>query len=219
MRGRRTGPFHIHTALIQAPCLHAAHNQGLQDQRILRYTDTKACLQCVAALARPRLQLDVHLIEPAFRSRFLNFWSQVGMAGPRACWPWEGYRGKDGRAQFAWIRSNIDSTRRNHWSPSRVAFWFSWGDIGTLAYRHTCSNPHCCNPLHLRALRVPHHPWAHRLDALDLALSSHKLREILAWEYQQGLEPDPTPHRAVVAGAPQVTYQRFLQSLSDSGPD
>jgi hypothetical protein len=159
------------------------------------------------------------LIEPAFRPRFLHFWSCVGIEAPNACWPWRGYRHKSGRAEFAWRRTNIDATNRNHWSPPRVAFWLSWGDIGTLPIRHTCDDPYCCNPLHLRALRVPHQPWAHRLDVLDLALSSHRLRELLAQKHESSLNLDPDLHQQVVAGAPQVTYQRFLRALSDPEPD
>lgn len=73
-----------------------------------------------------------------------RFWSRVDRsAGPEACWPWRGCVDHDGYGL-----ASLDITRRAH----RVAFVLCGGFIpegqGVL---HSCDNPPCCNPAHLRA--------------------------------------------------------------------
>lgn len=215
---RRQGPFHLHTELLQMPCLHAAHNLATQDGRVLRYSDTMACLACTEGLRRPQLQLDVNRIEPRYQPKFLEFWASVDIKDPSECWPWAGYRHKSGRAEFPFRRGQCNDKQRSHWSPARVAFWFSWGDVVRLSIRHTCGNPHCCNPLHLRAVRVPHQPWAHRLDWLDLQLSSKKLRAEAARLRHVALEVEDTPHAPLAIEAPRISHQRFLAALQPEAP-
>jgi hypothetical protein len=210
---RRKGPFHLHTVLSPVPCLHEAHNRIAPGQPLLRYRDTAACLQCIEALRRPRLQLDVHRIEARYRPKFLDFWANVEMGRPDQCWPWRGYFDKNGRGEFAFRRSGVDPSDRAHWPPAKVAFWFSWGDIGSLRVRHTCGSTYCCNPLHLRAVRVPHNPWAHRLDWLDLALSRKTLLEDIANREQAAREECDTPHAQVMLTAGKAQHRRFLSAL------
>lgn len=208
---RHTGPFHLHTDW-GPPCLHAAHNRAGSRERVLRYTDTRACLLCVESLRKPRLAVDVHRIESRWRPKFLDFWSSVEIADPASCWIWRGYRHKNGRAEFSFRRLE-DPSNRSHQSPPRVAFWFSWGDIGSLPIRHTCGNPACCNPLHLRAVRVTHRPWASRLDALDLAFNSRELRAQLVAERRSATNPDP---RLPTSSRPaRVSRQQLLNALAN----
>jgi hypothetical protein len=64
-------------------------------------------------------------------------------AGLFACWPWTGWHDEKGYG-----RVNIGS-RTTH--AHRLAFELAGGTIPTgHVVRHTCDNPPCCNPAHLR---------------------------------------------------------------------
>lgn len=149
------------------------HSTASRDGRIPRYSDTQACVQCVKELTTKRCSLDVHRIHPHWRRTFLEFWSLVEIREFSECWPWHGNR-----------RNNADSgyfSIARHWttgrafSPSRVAFWMTWGDVGRLPIRLVCQNPCCCNPLHLRAEGVQHFFLNQRLQIMSLEFSSKEL--------------------------------------------
>ncbi len=73
-----------------------------------------------------------------------RFWSHVDRTGgPDACWPWTGTRDKDGYGL-----ASLDITRRAH----RVALVLTAGTVPAgMDVIHSCDNPPCCNPAHLRA--------------------------------------------------------------------
>lgn len=167
-------PPDLHHATGGGPlCYMHEHNLGSRDGRIPRYSDSHACVRCIAALLEGRLALDVHRIEPRHRRRFLEFWSFVEIGEPDSCWPWRG-------RQHTRCRSGYFSIPR-HWgqgrsySAPRVATWFSWGDVGVLPIKAHCTTPNCCNPLHLRVQGVPHFYYNRKLQVLDLEYNSRKL--------------------------------------------
>lgn len=67
-------------------------------------------------------------------------------AGPLACWPWTGLRSK------GYGRFKVGD--KNRYFAHRVAWELANGpirrDLGELVVMHTCDNPPCCNPAHLR---------------------------------------------------------------------
>ena len=72
-----------------------------------------------------------------------KFWSRVGVKEPDACWPWlrglfsTGYGG-------VWYKGK-------NWYTHRVAWELTNGPIPEgLCCLHSCGNPPCCNPAHLR---------------------------------------------------------------------
>ncbi len=70
-------------------------------------------------------------------------WSKIDRsAGPSACWPWLGSRDRDG---YGFV--SLDITRRAH----RVVFMLTGGEPKTSMVLHSCDNPPCCNPAHLRS--------------------------------------------------------------------
>ena len=70
-----------------------------------------------------------------------RFWSKVQRQGPNDCWPWLAYCDRDGYGRFY-----VDGVVfRAH----RVANAVSNGDT-SLDTTHSCDNPPCCNPAHLR---------------------------------------------------------------------
>jgi hypothetical protein len=73
-----------------------------------------------------------------------KFWARVDMsAGPDACWPWTGYLRKDGRGSVG----VGDRRLQTH----RVALGSGIGLPEPAGFvLHSCDNPRCCNPAHLR---------------------------------------------------------------------
>lgn len=73
-----------------------------------------------------------------------RFWNKVDRsAGTDACWPWLSSRNQKGYGLFTW------NGRR--WRAHRLALVLSgnlpvFGDLAC----HSCDNPRCCNPAHLR---------------------------------------------------------------------
>lgn len=73
------------------------------------------------------------------------FWDHVDRsAGPTACWPWTGARIGTGYGQLRIGRRRILA--------HRLAYTLAAADIPDgLCVLHSCDNPICCNPAHLRA--------------------------------------------------------------------
>lgn len=72
------------------------------------------------------------------------FWEHVDRsAGPNACWPWTGAHINDGYGQLRIGRTRILA--------HRLAYMIAVADIpdGAMVL-HSCDNPNCCNPAHLR---------------------------------------------------------------------
>jgi hypothetical protein len=80
-----------------------------------------------------------------------RFWSRVDMSGgPDACWPWMGARWRE-RGGYGAVRYKDRILRCN-----RVAIVLGFGKVKPRKLRdgdyalHSCDNPPCCNPAHLR---------------------------------------------------------------------
>lgn len=76
-----------------------------------------------------------------------RFWSKVDVqVSCRRCWVWRASRLKNGYGQFS-----IGTKRRTLYA-HRVAWEICNGPIPPGAHiLHSCDNPPCCNPAHLRA--------------------------------------------------------------------
>lgn len=73
-----------------------------------------------------------------------KFWKQVKIGEPNECWPYLGPCNNKGYGQASFRRMG---TRLAH----RIAFWLVHGDFDiSLMILHSCDNPPCCNPNHLR---------------------------------------------------------------------
>lgn len=75
-----------------------------------------------------------------------RFWSKVDECGPDECWPWIGARHYSGYGRFRAPPS------RKSLIASRVALMITVGMPTGIAQQccHSCDNPPCCNPAHLR---------------------------------------------------------------------
>ncbi len=75
-----------------------------------------------------------------------RFWSKVEKGGPDECWPWIG-RGVD-RQGYAHISGKAHN---GHNLAHRRALELSGVDVPAAKdVLHSCDNPPCCNPAHLR---------------------------------------------------------------------
>lgn len=74
-----------------------------------------------------------------------RLWSKIDRsAGPDACWPYLGGRSHNGYGQFTF--KHIYNVRAH-----RVVYELANGPIPDGKFiMHTCDNPPCCNPAHLR---------------------------------------------------------------------
>lgn len=90
------------------------------------------------------LGLDSEAVRP-LRSIQDRLWEKtLHQLGPDVCWPWLGPRMRQGYGSI-WIRHGV--TALTH----RVAWELTYGPIPDgLCVMHTCDNPPCCNPAHLR---------------------------------------------------------------------
>jgi len=80
-------------------------------------------------------------------ARITRFWSKVDVRGPDDCWLWKRGRLRGGYGLFATGRKPGQQTlaHRVAWSLSNAA------DIPRgMHILHSCDNPPCCNPAHLR---------------------------------------------------------------------
>ena len=183
-------PPDLHSEIEGGPfCPFHEHSLGSRDGRIPRYTDSHACVRCISALTEGRLSLDVHKIHRTFRRRFLEFWSFVEIGDPDECWNWHGNTHSKSNSTYFAMPRFWGSARQ--YSAPRVAFWFTWGDVGRLPIKPICGNNHCCNPLHWRAKGVPHYHVNRHMQKIDLEFSSNKLQHETQLFLETTLERDP----------------------------
>lgn len=87
----------------------------------------------------------LHLLEGREgKLREIRFWSKVAMGAPDECWEWQASLNTSGYGRFK-IASYIDVTahRMALISTKRL-------EPEGLSVLHSCDNPPCCNPHHLR---------------------------------------------------------------------
>lgn len=72
------------------------------------------------------------------------FWDKVDIVGDDECWEWTMSVTKDGHGCATHCKKSIPA--------HRLAYTLTYPDICILGkvVRHTCDNPACCNPTHLR---------------------------------------------------------------------
>lgn len=71
-----------------------------------------------------------------------RLWGTIKICDPDHCWEWQGKRDRDGYGIFQYRLRD----RRAH----RVVYGLTHSGEQPPVVMHTCDNPACCNPIHLR---------------------------------------------------------------------
>ncbi|HEY3499510.1 MAG TPA: HNH endonuclease signature motif containing protein [Polyangiaceae bacterium] len=126
------------------------------------------CKACAYGAEKKRIEL--RRGAGAFPPLPIRFWSKVQRGATGECWPFQGVRDHKGYGRF----HTKDGGRLAH----RMAWELVHGppSIGLCAM-HTCDNPTCCNPSHLRL----------GTDAENRADKLTKGRHLFS---RKGLDPD-----------------------------
>ncbi len=74
-----------------------------------------------------------------------RFWSKVDRRGPDECWPW-----MHGQHDFGYGQFWVNAVGRCLGAHRIVAFLAYGTDADRPCALHSCDNPPCCNPAHLR---------------------------------------------------------------------
>lgn len=111
---------------------------------VARYVaETRA--ECRRQLPAPPRAKDIPELLPSDRNRLARM---IDRRGPEECWPWLG-----AKSGFGYGRFKIDGRL---FSPHRLIYADAHGPIENVqehhgsVVMHTCDNPACCNPAHLR---------------------------------------------------------------------
>src|ERR1700748_1341276 len=79
-------------------------------------------------------------------------WAKVDKRGPDECWNWLGKLGKTGygRTEIRGVRYQVHRVIFNFLNPGVIELRAPKNRRGSGYLLHSCDNPACCNPAHLR---------------------------------------------------------------------
>jgi hypothetical protein len=79
-----------------------------------------------------------------------RFWANVDRSNQTGCWLWIGNKNKGGYGYFDLADLSRDK-RSKRLLAHRISGMLFWGVIGDRVLLHTCDNPACVNPFHLKS--------------------------------------------------------------------
>lgn len=90
------------------------------------------------------MERPIHIMSLLTREEQFRFWRSIDKGAETECWPWRA-RIRLGSNTYGSLRIG-GQTRRAH----RIAFFLATGEQPPVVM-HSCDNPPCCNPYHLKA--------------------------------------------------------------------
>ena len=73
-----------------------------------------------------------------------RFWARVEKRGPNECWPWTGYRDRNGYGVI------YEGHRQKGHKAHRLSWQIANNTDPAMGIRHLCGNASCVNPAHLQ---------------------------------------------------------------------
>jgi hypothetical protein len=123
---------------------------------VIRDQTHQWCYQCVMKIQTGLCGLDVNYIHEDFSAYALKALEMVDIGKPTDCWPVNKFdrSGKPKRISFPDYRQNGKEIVASKVTIKKIMYTLFWGDIGKEVVTNLpgCTDPTCCNPLHLTTI-------------------------------------------------------------------
>lgn len=103
----------------------------------VKETDNTSCRYC------PIESRLIDLGREAIQDIRSRLYSQVKIGEPEECWPFQGSVNEEGYGYCTYRAAGINTAHR-------LAAWLAGMEVKGMYVLHTCDNPPCCNPAHLK---------------------------------------------------------------------
>ena len=114
------------------------------------------CYQCVLKIQTGLCGLDINYVHEDFSHYAVKALEMVDVGGPGECWPVKALdkSGRPKRLAFPDYKQNAKEIAPNKVTIKKIMYTLFWGDVGKESVTNLpgCTDPTCCNPLHLTTI-------------------------------------------------------------------
>ena len=114
------------------------------------------CYQCVVKIQTGLCGLDINYVHEDFSHYAVKALDMIDVKGPNQCWPVKEFdkQGKPKRLAFPDYKQNAREVSPNKLTLKKIMYTLFWGDVGKEVVTNLpgCTDPTCCNPLHLTTI-------------------------------------------------------------------
>ena len=141
------------------------------------------CYQCVVKIQTGLCGLDINYVHEDFSHYAFKALDMVDVRGPNECWPVKAFdkQGKPKRFAFPDYKQNAREVAPNKVTLKKILYTLFWGDTGKEVVTNYpgCSDPTCCNPLHLTTIYNRDTKPRRMFNYLDLERDEKKINLLL----------------------------------------
>jgi hypothetical protein len=114
------------------------------------------CYQCVLKIQTGLCGLDINYVHEDFSHYAVKALEMVNIGEPGQCWPVKALdkSGRPKRLAFPDYKQNAKEIAPNKVTIKKIMYTLFWGDVGKESVTNLpgCTDPTCCNPLHLTTI-------------------------------------------------------------------